>query len=123
MKHKRYSSDLRAQDWQLIDSLIATSRMGKWQMEEVVNAIFYKQKNNCLWYDLPGDFPPWNSVLYYFKKWNADGTWRRINERLLHHYGKQAPCQKTKQQSPNRVIFDLSWMKHRAHSAPVHPTC
>ncbi len=114
MKRKRYSSDLREQDWQLISPLIVTSRASKWPLEEVINGIFYQLKNSCPWYDLPGDLPPWQSVLYHFKKWSADGTWQKVNSCLLRYYGKQMPPQKNKQGVVSKAVFDLSWMKHRA---------
>ncbi|MDR1503363.1 MAG: transposase [Prevotella sp.] len=28
----------------------------------MVNAIFYLTKNGCMWRDLPGEFPPWQTV-------------------------------------------------------------
>ena len=46
---------------------------------EVVNAIFYVLKNGCVWRDLPGQLPPWGTVYWYFAKWEADGTWQRVN--------------------------------------------
>lgn len=31
---------------------------------------------------LPHDFPNWQTVYYYFRKWRIDGTWELINHRL-----------------------------------------
>ena len=76
---KRYSSDLSAHDWQQLEPLLVVRRRGKWPLVEVVNAIFYVLKNGCVWRDLPGDLPPWGTVYWYFAKWEADGTWQRVN--------------------------------------------
>ena len=36
-------------------------------------------KNGCGWRDLPGEFPRWNTVHYYFAKWGSEGGWENIN--------------------------------------------
>ena len=76
---KRYSSDLAVRDWQRLAPLLVVARRGKWPLIEVVNAILYVLKNGCVWRDLPGDFPPWGTVYWYFAKWQADGTWERVS--------------------------------------------
>ena len=80
---KRYSSDLPARDRQQLEPLLVVRRRGKWPLVEVVNAILYVLKNECVWRDLPGDLPgdlpPWGTVYWYFAKWEADGTWQRAS--------------------------------------------
>jgi putative transposase len=44
-------------------------------MREVVNAIFYLNREGCTWRALPHDFPPWKTVYNYFEAWQQDGTW------------------------------------------------
>lgn len=86
MREKRYSSDLRARDWERIEPLIQVRRKCKWPLPEVVNGILYVVKNGCVWRDVPGDFPPWSTVYYYFTKWTEDQTWARINASLTADY-------------------------------------
>ena len=31
---------------------------------------------------LPHDFPPWDTVYHYFRRWQKDGTWRAIHGAL-----------------------------------------
>ncbi len=31
---------------------------------------------------LPCDFPPWQTVYYYFRRWQRDGTWQRVHDAL-----------------------------------------
>lgn len=50
-------------------------RKSKWDLYEIVNAILYLTKNGCMWRDLPGEFPPWQTVYWYYAKWVKDGTW------------------------------------------------
>jgi transposase len=79
MRIKTYSSDLPAASWQVIKKIIQVRRRHKWDLKEVVNAVLYVTKNGCVWRDVPGEFPPWQTVYYYFSKWVKDGTWKSIN--------------------------------------------
>ena len=38
-----------------------------------MNAIMYLVKTGCQWRMLPKDFPPYNTVLYYFDRWKWEG--------------------------------------------------
>ena len=83
MRVKRYTSDLRARDWERIKPLILVRRRRKWPLLEVVNGVLYVLKNGCGWRELPGEFPCWNTGHYYFANWGKDGTWENINACLL----------------------------------------
>jgi putative transposase len=83
MRLKQYSSDLSAKGRQVIQKIIYVQRKSKWDLQEIVNAIFYLTKNGCMWRDLPGEFPPWQTVYWYYHKWVKDGTWENINRSLI----------------------------------------
>ena len=83
MRVKQYSSDLSAKGWQVTQKIILVQRTSKWDLHEVVNGIFYVTKNGCIWRDLPGEFPPWQTVYWYYRKWVRDGTWDNINRSLV----------------------------------------
>jgi putative transposase len=51
-------------------------------MREIVNAVFYLLCAGCLWRVLLHDFPPWQTVYYYFAQWRGDGTFKRMNDTL-----------------------------------------
>lgn len=36
----------------------------------------------CIWRDLPGEFPAWQTVYTYFRNWRQDGTWVMLHDRL-----------------------------------------
>lgn len=36
----------------------------------------------CIWRDLPGEFPAWQTVYTYFRNWCKDGTWIAMHDRL-----------------------------------------
>ncbi|MFZ5851126.1 MAG: IS5 family transposase [Actinomycetota bacterium] len=45
-------------------------------------AIWYVNRTGCSWRQLPHDFPPWDTVYWYVKRWNAEGTTDRIHDAL-----------------------------------------
>ena len=48
----------------------------------ILDAIFYVLKSGCPWRLLPYDFPPWETVYWWFRRWRIDGTWERLNTAL-----------------------------------------
>ena len=53
-------------------------------MKEVIRAIFYVSVTGCQWINLPNGFPNPKSVYYHYRKWCLDGTWQRINQRMVY---------------------------------------
>ncbi len=51
-------------------------------MREVLNAIFYLLRSGCAWRLLPHEFPAWQTVYGYFRKWQQTGVWEAINDAL-----------------------------------------
>lgn len=51
-------------------------------MRAVINAILYLTVTGCQWRMLPKEYPAWQSVYAYFRRFCQDGTWRRIHETL-----------------------------------------
>ena len=47
-----------------------------------MNAIMYILKTGCLWRMLPKDFPPHNTVFYYFNKWKLEGVFEELMDTL-----------------------------------------
>ncbi|AMR25662.1 hypothetical protein A0257_15190 [Hymenobacter psoromatis] len=59
--------------------MIVVRRTSKWPLLDVFNGILYVLKNGCGWRDIPGDFPPWQTVYFYFGKWEKEGLFESIN--------------------------------------------
>ena len=82
MNRKPYPSDQTDAQWALVEPWIPPPRPGgrprKADLREVVNAIFYLNREGCSWRALPHDFPPWKTVYNYFDAWKRDGTWDQI---------------------------------------------
>src|SRR5690349_11733169 len=86
MTRKPYPSDVTDEQWAVLEPLIPPALPGgrprKVDMREVVNALFYRNRNGCGWRALPHDFPAWKTVYNYFQWWQWDGTWTKILDAL-----------------------------------------
>jgi putative transposase len=75
------TDEQRAQIERLVRTTSARGgRPGEIDLRAVVNALLYKNRTGCQWRLLPHDFPPRSSVRYYFDKWNANGTFVKLND-------------------------------------------
>lgn len=66
--------------WQVIAPLLPLQRKRRLCLRHVVDALRYVCRTGCQWRSLPAYFPPWSAVYYYFARWQADGTFQRLNE-------------------------------------------
>jgi putative transposase len=86
MSRKPYPSDLTDSQWQLLQPLLPPAKPGgrprTTDLREVLNAIFYLNREGCTWRALPHNFPPWRTVYEYFAAGKADGTWDEVNGAL-----------------------------------------
>lgn len=53
-------------------------------LKQIIRAIHYVVVTGIQWSNLPSEFPNYKSVYYHYRKWCLDGTWRRINQRLVY---------------------------------------
>ena len=80
-----YSSDLRDEDWDLIQHHFSTGKYGNRAVHtrrSLVNGILYVVKTGCQWRMLPKDFPPWKTVYGYFRRLSKLGIWEKVLEDL-----------------------------------------
>jgi len=90
LRCKVYPSSLTDAQWAVLQPLLPpannrTSRGGRPEKHDrrgVLDAIFYLVRTGSAWRYLPGGFPPWQTVYGLFRRWRADGTWRRVHDML-----------------------------------------
>jgi putative transposase len=86
MNTQNYPSDVTDEQWELLQPLFVrkktAGRPPKVDYRAVVNALFYQNRTGCQYRFLPKDFPPWNTVYYYFAKWRDNGFWTRLHDTL-----------------------------------------
>lgn len=85
MARKRMTDE----QWDLIQDIFpAPPKMGRPPVDrrDVVDGIFWILRTGSPWRDLPEEFGKWGTVWDLFDKWNADGTWDEILDRLRSTY-------------------------------------
>ncbi|MCP4358963.1 MAG: IS5 family transposase [Chloroflexi bacterium] len=86
MDRKAYPSDLTDVEWLMLEPLVPPAKTGgrsrTVNIREILNAIFYVLRSGCAWRMLPHDFPAWQTVYGYFRRWRQDGTWEAMNDSL-----------------------------------------
>jgi putative transposase len=76
-----YPSDLTDAQWNLLKDLFAPAETGRPRevtIRDVLDAIVYVNRTGVQWRYLPHDFPRWEVVYSYFRKWGREGTWDRV---------------------------------------------
>jgi putative transposase len=94
MRNEPYPSDLTDAQWDILKPLLPpASNLGrprKNDLRDILDAIFYRNRNGCTWRALPHDFPRWRTVYNYFIGWTGDGTWQALNDTLRERVRRKA---------------------------------
>ncbi len=84
--NRSYSTELTDAEWECLELHVPPpnkrGRPKTHSSREILNAIFYILKSGCAWRLLPRDFPPWETVYWWFRRWRIDGTFERLNAAL-----------------------------------------
>lgn len=60
----------------------AGGRPRKYDDRLIMNTIFYVLRSGCQWRMVPHDLAPWGAAYRWYRRWQADGTWDAIHDRL-----------------------------------------
>jgi putative transposase len=102
-----YPTNVSNSQWQVISKFLDVKRNRKYNLEEIVNGILYLVKTGCQWRMLPGDFPKWQIVYYYFSVWERDGVIEQIHESLVEMIRKSVG----RNEEPSVGIIDAQSVK------------
>ena len=120
MERKAYSTDLTDAQWALIDPFLRawkakrpspSGHTGRYDLREIVNALFYQNRTGCQWMLLPHDLPPWSAVGYYFRLWRDDGTDQTIHDLLRCQVRERAG----RSEDPSAVALDTQSIRAANH--------
>ena len=116
-KTKRYPTDLTDEEWSRIEPLLppcgATGRKRSVDLKEVLNAIRYMARSGGGWRMLPKDFPPWQTVYWWFR-WFV----RRLLFRTIHDVALMIDRERAgREASPTAGIIDSQSIKAPAAKA------
>src|SRR6202044_1785456 len=86
-KTKRYPSDLTDEEWARIEPFLPraskTGRPIEVDLREVLNAIRYMARSGGGWRMLPNDFPPWQTVYWWFRRFVRRFMFQTIHDVAL----------------------------------------
>jgi putative transposase len=102
-----YPTNVSNSQWQIISKFLDVERNRKYDLREIVNASLYLVKTGCQWRMLPGDFPKWPIVYYYFSLWKKNEIWEQIHESLVEQIRKGTG----KNEEPTVGIIDAQSVK------------
>ncbi|MET7877645.1 IS5 family transposase [Micromonospora profundi] len=106
-----YPSDLTDAQWALIEPMLPEpntyGRREKHPRREIVNAILYVVRSGCPWRYMPADLPPWQTVYWYFTRWEDSG----VTEKILTTLRVKARMQQDREPQPSAGVVDAQSMK------------
>jgi len=117
-----YPSDLSYERWELIEPIVSAWRAERagagiginqavHPLREIVNAILYINRTGAPWSFLPVDFPPHQTVYWYYAAWQREGVTEAIHEALRVKRRRQAG----RSPRPHAAIADAQSVKTSAN--------
>ncbi|MFV2217076.1 IS5 family transposase [Actinomadura sp. LOL_016] len=107
----RYPSDLTDDEWALVEPLLPPADGGgrpeKHARRDIVDAVLYVVRTGCAWRQLPADFPPWQTVYWYFVRWEK----QRVTLRMLDVLRQQVRRGEGRDAEPSAGIIDSQSVK------------
>ena len=104
---KRYPTDLADNQWQVINNILNDTRKRKHEFKEFWDALLYMVKSGCQWRMLPSNFPKWQLVYYYFRKWESWGVIEQVHDEIYQKARKYLG----KEESPSLGLMDSQSVK------------
>ena len=108
---RHYPSDLTDAQWKSIRHLLppakSRGRPRSTNLRRLIDAIFFVSRTGVAWRYLPSDFPPWQTVYSYFRRWVRQGIWHHLYDVIVHRVRRAAG----RQSNPTLVIVDSQAVK------------
>lgn len=86
-KTKRYPTDLTDEEWARVEPFLPgvakSGRPVETDLREVLNAIRYLARSGGGWRMLPKDFPPWQTVYWWFRRFVRRFLFQTIHDLAL----------------------------------------
>lgn len=110
-RQRRYPTDLTDEEWERVRPLLPRpARRGRRpsvDLREILNAIRYMARAGVGWRMLPHDFPPWQTVYWWFRRFV-----RRLLFRTLHDVALMLDRERAgREASPSAGVIDSQSVK------------
>lgn len=106
MTRQGYITDISQSEWPLMapffNRVTKAGRPTKYPSLNICNALSFILATGTQWRNMPNDFPPWESVYYYFRKWTKDGSIKMLEEFLI----KKLRLANNKSEWPTAGVID-----------------
>ena len=91
-----YPTNLTDSQYEVIKGILNDQRKRKYELRSIINGILYINKGGIQWRLLPKEFPSWQIIYYYFRKWLLYGVWNKLQRTLREmvrgkHHKKACP--------------------------------
>jgi transposase len=110
-RSRRYPSDLTDAQWAVIEPLLPQVKAGgrpeKHSRRDIVDAILYVVRAGCSWRQLPFDFPPWQTVYWYFVRWEE----AKVTEQIMVALRRRVRTAHGRAQEPSAGVIDSQSVK------------
>ncbi|MEV4709430.1 IS5 family transposase [Actinoplanes sp. NPDC049316] len=101
-----YPSDLTDEQWEIIEPMLPLikepGRVPVHPFRDIVDAILYIDRSGCSWRQLPVDFPPWQTVYGWFRRWKERG----VTDRILEELREQIRLAEGREPQPSAGVID-----------------
>lgn len=80
-----YPTDVSPRQWHVLKAILPPSpRVGRPYRDhrQVVNGILWRLRHGTPWREIPPRYGPWQTCYDRFRRWDRDGTWRRLLRQL-----------------------------------------
>ena len=102
-----YPTNLTDAQYKIIKNIQNDERKRKYDLQHVWDGVLYIVKTGCQWRMLPNDFPKWELVYYYFRKWDSTGVIEQVHD-MLHEQIREGLGKK---KSPSLGLMDSQTSK------------
>jgi transposase len=110
-RKQSYPSDTSEEQWALIEPLLPAVNKGgrpeKHPRRAIVDAILYVVRTGCAWRQLPADFPPWQTVYWYFVRFEQ----AKATEKILPVVREQLRLHEGRNPEPSAGLIDSQSVK------------
>ncbi len=99
--------ELSDSEWEIIEKTLDDQRVRYHSLRTVMNAILWINYTGAQWRNLESKYPPWQSVYYYFRKWQKTGVWEQLQDELVIKERKR----QQREETPSLLAFDSQTTK------------